>query len=246
MLKGKITIVTGASRGIGEEIVKQFIDNNAIVYAVARDQKRLEDLAEQLNSRQQGKMIPVSMDLRDISKIKELVNHIHKEYGRIDVLVNNAGIMKDALLGMISEDMLQELFEVNVFATIQMTQLAARLMKRKKEGAIINIASIIGTHGNAGQSVYSATKGAVISFTKSVAKELAPFNIRANAVAPGIIQTDLIKDVPEELLEKRIDGIKMKRMGTVEEVAHSVVFLASDYSRYVTGQVLGVDGCTII
>lgn len=246
MLREKVVIVTGASRGIGEEITKQFVENNAIVYAVARDEEKLEKLARQLNKKQQGKMIPVPMDLKNVIQMKELVSYINKEHGRINVLVNNAGIMKDAFLGMISDQMIQELFEANVFATIQMTQLVARLMKRKKEGTIINIASIIGTNGNAGQSIYSATKGAVISFTKSIAKELASFNIRANAVAPGIIQTDLIKEVPQDLLEKRVAGIKMGRMGTVEEVGNVVTFLASDSSKYVTGQVIGVDGCTII
>jgi 3-oxoacyl-[acyl-carrier protein] reductase len=246
MLTGKVAVVTGGNRGIGKAVVDQFVKNGAIVYALSRNRIEMESIAVDLNKLDKGKVIPVIFDVRENQKINQLFSQINKKCGKIDILVNNAGIMQDALLGMISEQMIKELFEINVFATIQMTQMAARLMKKKKSGSIINIASIIGINGNAGQSVYSATKGAVISFTKSVAKELAESCIRVNAIAPGIIRTQLIEDIPEDILKKRIEGIKMGRMGETGEVASVVLFLATEASSYITGQVIGVDGGTII
>lgn len=241
MLTGKITIITGATKGIGRAIATHFADSNAIVYGIGRDKEALDSLAQYSPN-----IHAIQADICETSNLKNLFMTIQKEHGHIDVLVNNAGIMNDALLGMISEDMISSMFQTNVFSVIQLTQLAARFMKRQKAGSIINIASIIGVHGNAGQSVYSATKGAVISFTKSAAKELADSNIRVNAIAPGIIQTDLINNVPEEKLNERISQIKLGRIGTPEDIAKSALFLASDSSSYVTGQILCVDGLTIL
>ena len=187
MLSGKIAVVTGATRGIGKEIVYQYADSNAVVYAIGRDKKSLAEIdcyAENIHS--------LELDITQLDSVKKVLMDIYKKENKIDILVNNAGVMNDALLGMISEDMIQEMFNVNVFSVIQMTQLVSRFMKRQKNGCIINIASIVGIEGNAGQSVYSATKGAVISFTKSAAKELASDGIRVNAIAPGIIDTSLL------------------------------------------------------
>ena len=162
------------------------------------------------------------------------------------MLVNNAGIMKDALIGMINGKLMQEIFEVNVFAMIQMIQMANKLMSRQKSGSIINMASIVGTNGNSGQLVYSASKGAVVAMTKTAAKELASDNIRVNAIAPGMIDTDMFRSIGETKIQENLEKIKMGRLGNPEEIANACVFLASDLSAYISGQVLGVDGVTVI
>lgn len=241
MLSGKIAVVTGATRGIGKEIVYQYADSNAVVYAIGRDKKSLAEIdcyAENIHS--------IELDITQVDFVKKVLMNIYKEENRIDILVNNAGIMNDALLGMISEKMIQEMFSVNVFSVIQMTQLVSRFMKRQKSGCIINIASIIGMEGNAGQSVYSATKGAVISFTKSAAKELASDGIRVNAIAPGIIDTSLLDNVPEDKMKQRLSSVCMGRVGRPEDVAKAALFLADGMSEYISGQVIRVDGLTIM
>ena len=241
MLSGKIAVVTGATRGIGKEIVYQYADSNAVVYAIGRDKKSLAEIdcyAENIHS--------LELDITQLDSVKKVLMDIYKKENKIDILVNNAGVMNDALLGMISEDMIQEMFNVNVFSVIQMTQLVSRFMKRQKNGCIINIASIVGIEGNAGQSVYSATKGAVISFTKSAAKELASNGIRVNAIAPGIIDTSLLDNVPEEKMKQRLSAVCMGRIGQPGDIAKAALFLAGSMSEYISGQVIRVDGLTII
>lgn len=241
MLSGKIAVVTGATRGIGKEIVYQYADSNAVVYAIGRDKKSLAEIdcyAENIHS--------LELDITQLDSVKKVLMDIYKKENKIDILVNNAGVMNDALLGMISEDMIQEMFNVNVFSVIQMTQLVSRFMKRQKNGCIINIASIVGIEGNAGQSVYSATKGAVISFTKSAAKELASNGIRVNAIAPGIIDTSLLDNVPEEKMKQRLSAVCMGRIGQPVDIAKAALFLAGSMSEYISGQVIRVDGLTIM
>lgn len=241
MLSGKIAVVTGATRGIGKEIVYQYADSNAVVYAIGRDKKSLAEIdcyAENIHS--------LELDITQLDSVKKVLIDIYKKENKIDILVNNAGVMNDALLGMISEDMIQEMFNVNVFSVIQMTQLVSRFMKRQKNGCIINIASIVGIEGNAGQSVYSATKGAVISFTKSAAKELASNGIRVNAIAPGIIDTSLLDNVPEEKMKQRLSAVCMGRIGQPGDIAKAALFLAGSMSEYISGQVIRVDGLTIM
>ncbi len=241
MLSGKIAVVTGATRGIGKEIVYQYADSNAVVYAIGRDKKSLAEIdcyAENIHS--------LELDITQLDSVKKVLIDIYKKENKIDILVNNAGVMNDALLGMISEDMIQEMFNVNVFSVIQMTQLVSRFMKRQKNGCIINIASIVGIEGNAGQSVYSATKGAVISFTKSAAKELASNGIRVNAIAPGIIDTSLLDNVPEEKMKQRLSAVCMGRIGQPGDIAEAALFLAGSMSEYISGQVIRVDGLTIM
>ena len=233
-MSGKVVIVTGGSKGIGKAIVSEFRDMGDTVYYVARNIPDKSDANY------------IEADVRDTSAIKGFFTDIYKKHKKIDVLVNNAGVMNDALIGMISTENIIEQFQINIFAVIELTQLVSRFMRRDKSGCIVNVASIIGISGNAGQSVYSATKGAVISFTRSAAKELAPLGIRVNAVAPGIIETPLINKVPEKAIEKRLGGICLGRAGRAEEVARAVLFLASDEASYVSGQILCVDGCTII
>lgn len=241
MLTGKVAIVTGATKGIGKSIALLYAQSGAIVYGIGRNEQELQALAScSTNIR------TIQADIRDINLLKTEFMRIHKEHGKIDILVNNAGIMKDALIGMISEENMLEQFQTNVFSVISLTQLAARFMKRQKDGCIINIASIIGMDGNAGQSVYSATKGAVISFTKSAAKELAGSGIRVNAIAPGIVETSLLEGISEEKMQDRIAGIQLGRIGQPQDIANTALFLASDLGVYITGQVIRVDGLTII
>jgi 3-oxoacyl-[acyl-carrier protein] reductase len=167
---------------------------------------------------------------------------IFKAWKRLDVLVNNAGILEDALLGMITPELVDRVLGVNTRAALLVLQGAARLMQRAKSGSIINMSSIIGVEGNEGQVVYGASKAALVGLTLSAAKELAPAKIRVNAVAPGYIETDMIKHLPAEVHAQRMGQIGMGRIGTPADIANAVLFLASDLSTYVTGQVLGVDG----
>lgn len=242
MLQDKVALVTGGSKGIGKAIAEKFAALGARVIVVSRSPADFSDLEETVRK----KIEPVCCDIRDEKATKELIVQAHKRYGRLDVLVNNAGIMQNALLGMITRQSLQEQFETNVFAMIQLTQTASRIMRRQNGGSIINMASIIGTRGFEGQSVYSATKGAAVSFTLSASKELASCGIRVNAIAPGTIATDLLKGISDDKMEQHLKNIKMGRFGTPEEVADLAAFLASDYSKYITGQIIGIDGGTTI
>ena len=245
LLKGKIALITGCSRGIGHAMAEAFAASGAIVYANARKEGSLDELASVL-SESGFSLIPLYYDVTDEQAVKQAFMRIKKEQGHLDILVNNAGVMKDALIGMISSSLMDEVFKTNVYSVINHLQLASRLMKVNKCGSIINIASIIGTNGNAGQTVYSASKGAVISITKTAGKELGPSGIRVNAIAPGIIDTDLTKAVDSEKLSERISGVKLGHIGSVDDVANTALFLASDYSAYISGQIIGVDGCAIV
>ena len=246
LLEGKIVLVTGASRGIGRSIVERFASEGAIVYANCRIVGSLDSYSKELSQKYSTEVIPVYYDVTDASKTKETFSRIMKDRKRLDVLVNNAGIMEDALIGMITEELFQRVFAVNVFASINHLQLATRLMKRCGGGSILNIASIVGVIGASGQAVYSASKGAIVSLTKSAAKEMAANSIRVNALAPGLIETDLLSQLDSTLLDTRRKSIGMGRFGTCSEVADTALFLASDLSRYVTGQILGVDGGAIL
>lgn len=242
ILEGKICLVTGASRGIGAATVRRFVEEGAVVYANARSPKNLDDLCAELSRNNSGAVKALYFDVRDEVATKQAILQIKKEYGKLDVLVNNAGVMKDALIGMISRQLMQEIFDTNVFGLMNMLQLASKLMVRQKSGSIINLSSIVGREGNPGQLVYSASKGAVIAITKTAAKELAPQGIRVNAVAPGMIYTDMFKSIGEEKMQEHLSHIRMGKFGSPEEVADAIVFLASDLSRYITGEVIGVTG----
>lgn len=154
--------------------------------------------------------------------------------------------MEDAVIGMVTQSLIEKVFSTNVYGTIYNSQLAIKSMMRNRKGSIINLSSIVGTNGNSGQSIYSASKSAIIGFTKSLSKELAGLNIRANALAPGFIDTDMIKMVPPGFYQKNFENIRMKRLGKPEDIANAALFLASDLSEYVTGQVLGVDGAMLM
>ena len=185
-------------------------------------------------------------DVRDETISKQAVMQIKKESGKLDVLVNNAGVMKDALIGMVNRALVNEIYETNVFGVMNMLQLATKLMSRQKYGSIINLSSIVGIEGNPGQLVYSATKGAVAAITKTAAKELAAQGIRVNAVAPGMIDTDMYRSIGEERIKDQVERIRMGKLGTPEEVADAILFLASDMSRYITGEIIGVNGGAMV
>ena len=249
LLRDKVCLITGANRGIGRKMAEVFASFGGIVYANARKEGSLEELIKlykESNNTEKGNIIPLYFDITDSLSAKKAIMQIKKEQGHLDVLVNNAGIMKDALIGMVSKEDMQKTFDVNVFAVMDMIQLAVKLMSKQKSGSIINISSIVGSNGNKGQLVYSASKGAVIALTKTAAKELAPQHIRVNAVAPGIIDTDMFHSIGEEKVQEKLKLIGMNRVGTPEDVAYACVYFASDLSEYVTGQILGVDGCEVI
>ena len=238
LLEGKVAIVTGCSRGIGRAIMETFTKNGAIVYAVDLMEGSMDDAAS-------DSIIPCYFDITDTKAIIALVQRVKKEQGKIDILVNNAGIMQDALISMVTDSQIQKTFEVNVFAMMHFIQYVSKIMRRQKYGSIVNAASIMGISGNYAQMVYAASKGAVIALTKSAAKELAQDGIRVNAVAPGTINTTLLQNTPEETLNKIKSRIYFGELGTPEEVANAYLFLASDLSSYISGQVLGVDGMMI-
>jgi len=246
MLKKKVALITGCNRGIGLSIIREFAKNNAIIYAASRTKGSLDDIISDLQEKYQANIIPVYFDLTDSDGIKKTFLKINKEHKKLDVLVNNAGVMKDALIGMVTEENMLHTFQVNVFSVINTIQFAAKLMKRNKSGSIINLASIVGSNGNPGQIVYSASKGAIISLTKTAAKELAVDNIRVNAIAPGMIDTDMLRSIGDSRVDNMISKIGFNRLGEPREVADTAVFLASDASKYISGQVIGVDGCAVI
>ena len=246
LLKGKVCLVTGASRGIGLATVRRFVEEGAVVYANVRYPKILDDYYNTLSEHNSGVVKAQYFDVRDEKSALKAIMQIKKEQNRLDVLVNNAGIMKDALIGMVSMDLMREIFDTNVLGVANMLQLASKLMVRQESGSIINLSSIVGLEGNAGQLAYSASKGAVAAITKTAAKELASKGIRVNAVAPGMIDTDMYRSIGEERVKNQINHIRMGKLGTPEEVADTILFLASDLSRYVTGEIIGVNGGAMI
>lgn len=237
LLENKVCLITGAGRGIGKVIAEQFIADGAIVYV--NDLKEPEVKGAK----------PIAFDVTDSNAIKACLMKVFKSEGRIDCIVNNAAIIQNQKLGMVTKSLLEKMYAVNVFAVIDMIQIASRLMARTGGGCFINMASITGVVGSPGQVAYSSTKGAVITITKSAAKELAPLNIRVNAVAPGIVKTERFEELYEatgDKINERIEKIALGRLGAPQDIANAVSFLASDRASYISGQILGVDGCATI
>jgi 3-oxoacyl-[acyl-carrier protein] reductase len=247
-LDGRVAVVTGASRGIGLAIASLLADHGAHVVLSSRsDVDKLHELAVGLSACAGRRCLGVQADVRQRSQVAQLYQTVFKQFKRLDILVNNAGILGDGLLGMIPESTIQDTLATNVEGAIHNLQAAAHLMRRSSEdGAVVNVSSIIGNRGNVGQSVYGASKAALIGLTLSAAKELAPYRVRVNAVCPGYIDTDMIAHLPPEIHEQRLSGIAMGRIGKPVDVANVVLFLVSDLSAYVTGQVIGVDGGMVI
>lgn len=245
-LAGRVAVVTGGTRGIGWATARLLASHGASVVVVGRaDSTSAMTAATNLNADFGRPALGAVADSSDPDAIKALYKQVRSEFGRLDVLVNNAGILRDALVGMIDDDLVTETLAVNTAGPIHHLQAAARLMRRNG-GSIINVSSIIGRRGNVGQVVYSASKAAVIGMTLAAAKELAPRGIRVNAVAPGFIDTDMTRALPPEKFDERVASVAMGRAGTPDDVAQTILFLASDLSTYVTGQVLGVDGGMLI
>ena len=248
-LQEKVCIITGAAQGIGKSIVERFASDGAIVYACDRTEGSMKDWAKNCSEKYKTRVLPLVFDVTDAVAVKTAFMTIFKQEGRIDVLVNNAGVVFNKKIGMILRTETELMFKVNVIAVIEMIQLVSRLMARNSGGSIVNVSSVTAILGSPGQSAYSATKGAIISFTKSSAKELAALGIRVNAVAPGVVQTERFSELYEESGDKidtRIQKIALGRLGTPEDVANACAFLASDRSSYISGQILGVDGCASI
>ncbi len=245
-LTGKVALVTGASRGIGRAVALALARQGADLLLNSRyGGAALDEVAE--TARALGRRcVTQAGDVADATTVASAAQLAFREFGRLDVLVNNAGVLKDALIGMIQVHDARAMLETNVLGPILMTQAVARLMQRSGGGSIINLASIIGTHGNKGQLAYGASKGAVVAATLSAAKELAVHQIRVNAIAPGFIDTDMTRSLPAAVQQERLQSIGMGRVGSADEVADVALFLASDLSRYVTGQVIGVDGGMLI
>ena len=246
LLKDKVCLITGTSRGIGQSIAQRFAQEGAIVYANARTVGVLEKWADEVNLESKGSVIPVYFDITDSSAVKQMIMRIKKEQGKIDVLVNNAGMVTNEVLGMISKEKTREMFEVNVFALMDLTQIVAtRFMMKQKSGSIINMASMVGVEGSKGQVAYSASKGAVVALTKSMAKELAEYNVRVNAIAPGMINTERLQNTIKNVYKDNIPQIGMGRLGKPEEIADACIYFASDVSAYTTGQILAVAGSMV-
>jgi 3-oxoacyl-[acyl-carrier protein] reductase len=242
LLEARLGWITGASRGIGRATAVEAARNGATLILTARSQDGLLETAKQVESAGGASPQLIRCNVADEEELKTAFKAVHLFTRKLDFLVNNAGILRDAIIGMIGTAQMQEVMQTNLFSTIQIMQFAARLMKPQKSGSIVNISSIIGRVGNEGQVVYAASKAGVIGATKAAARELAPQGIRVNTVAPGVIKTNMIASIPEgKMLELR-QTIKMGRLGDPEEVGKVICMLASDYTSYVTGQVIGVDG----
>ena len=237
-----VAVVTGGTRGIGKQIILDLAKKGYnIAFNYRSENTDFENLKQEL------KEIGVNVygfkcDVTDFEKCEEFVKGIISEFGRIDVLVNNAGITKDGLLMRMKKEDFKDVIDVNLIGTFNLTRNVIPYMIKAKKGRIINISSVVGISGNAGQTNYSASKAGIIGFTKSLAKEVASRNITVNAIAPGFIQTQMTDVLKDEVKEEILKQIPQKRFGTTEDVANVVKFLASDESSYITGQVLGVDG----
>ncbi len=242
LLEGKTAIITGASRGIGRGIAEVFAAYGAnIAFTYSSSVEAAQKLENELKAKG-VKAKGYQSDAANYEEAQKLAEEVVNEFGSIDILVNNAGITKDNLLMRISEEDFDKVIEVNLKSVFNMTKAVQRTMLKQRKGSIINMSSVVGVKGNAGQSNYAASKAGMIGFTKSIALELGSRNIRCNAIAPGFIETEMTAVLDEKIVQGWRDNIPLKRGGTPEDVANACVFLASDMSAYVTGQVLNVDG----
>ncbi|MDT0677243.1 3-oxoacyl-[acyl-carrier-protein] reductase [Autumnicola musiva] len=242
LLEGKNTIITGGSRGIGKGIAKVFAEHGAnVAFTYASSAKAAEELEKEL-SKMGIKAKGYKSNAASFEEAQELIKNVAEDFGAIDVLVNNAGITKDNLLMRMSEEDFDQVIEVNLKSIFNMTKAVQRTMLKQRNGSIINMSSVVGIKGNAGQANYAASKAGIIGFSKSMALELGSRNIRTNVIAPGFIETEMTDKLDEKVVEGWRDSIPLKRGGTPEDIANACVFLGSDLSTYVTGQVLHVNG----
>lgn len=242
LLEGKIALITGASRGIGRGIAKAFAAQGA---AVAFTYLSSVEKGQALEAELAGEGIRAKgyrSDASDFDQTQALVDEVIKDFGRIDILVNNAGITRDGLLMRMSKDQWDAVIHANLDSVFNLTKGVQRYMLKQRSGSIINMSSVVGIKGNAGQANYAASKAGIIGFTKSVALELGSRGIRCNAIAPGFIATEMTESLDPKVLEGWLESIPLKRAGTVEDIANACLYLGSDLSSYVTGQVLSVNG----
>lgn len=245
ILEGKVAIVTGASRGIGKQIALKFAQEGA---HVAFSDLAIDDNALAVEKELQSLGVEAKAYSSDASKYEasqEFVDQVVTDFGKVDILVNNAGITRDGLLMRMTEEQWDMVLNVNLKSVFNLTKAVQKYMLKQRKGAIVNMSSVVGVRGNAGQSNYSASKAGIIGFTKSIAQELGSRNIRCNAIAPGFIETEMTAQLPEAEREGWLKNIPMKRGGQAEEVANVAMFLASDLSSYVSGQVLNVCGAML-
>ena len=242
MNENKTVFVTGGSRGIGKQVALTYAENgyNVVINYVS-DKTDVEALKQEFNEKGVESLI-LKADVSKKEEVEEVVKQAIEKFEKIDVLVNNAGITKDNLLMRMSEKEFDKVIEINLKGTYLVTKAVSKYMMKQRKGSIINLSSVVGVSGNAGQCNYSASKAGIIGFTKSIAKELASRNIRANAVAPGFIETDMTDVLSDAVKESIYNQIPLKRMGTAKEVAELIYFLGSEKSSYITGQVINVDG----
>lgn len=243
LLKDKNVIITGTNRGIGKALLLEFARNGANIWAhTRRETPEFLELISRISKEHNIEIRPVYFDLTDYDAMKNAVKSIMNSKIPVDALVNNAGITYNTLFQMSTQENLRQQFEVNFFSMFTFTQYISKLMVREKKGSIVNIASTAGLDGNSGKSVYGATKAAVIAMTKSIAAELGENGIRANCIAPGITETEMLATMPESVVLEAKNAADLRRGGKPSEIACSAVFLASDYSSYISGQVIRVDG----
>jgi len=240
-LQGKIAVVTGGSRGIGRAITKAFLLEGAVVYAIST--REAPDPGELIEAALDGGSFHWEKgDVTNEAEMNAIIEKVIQAHGRIDILVNNAGITKDGLVFRMPLSDWDAVIAANLTSVFILSRAAARQMIRQRAGSIINVSSVVGIRGNGGQTNYSASKAGIIGFTKSLAKEVASRGVRVNALAPGYIETDMTDKLPEEARKALLTQIPLGRPGRPEEVASCALFLASDASSYITGQVLGIDG----
>jgi 3-oxoacyl-[acyl-carrier protein] reductase len=242
LLENKVAIITGASRGIGRAIAERFIEEGAkVAFTYLSSDEKARQLEQELSAKG-GVAKGFKSDASKFDSAQELVDAVVAEFGTVDVLVNNAGITRDTLLMRMSEEQWDEVIETNLKSAFNLTKAVIRPMLKAKAGSIINMSSVVGVSGNAGQANYAASKAGMIGFSKSVAQELGSRNIRCNAIAPGFIETEMTEVLDQKVVEEWRNSIPLKRGGTPVDVANTTIFLASDMSAYVTGQTIHVCG----
>ena len=242
LLDGKVALVTGASRGIGRAVALKLASEGAkVAINYAGSQGKAEEVKAEIE-KMGGEAILVQANVADSAAVEEMVAKVLEAFGTIDILVNNAGITRDGLLARMKDEDFEAVVDTNLKGVFYCTKAVAKLMMKKRSGRIINMASVVGLMGNAGQTNYAAAKAGVIGFSKSAAKELAARGITVNMVAPGFIDTDMTAAMTDKAKEMTLTGIPLNRMGTPEDVANAVAFLVSDNASYITGQVINVDG----
>lgn len=242
LLEGKVAIVTGASRGIGKAIAQQFIAQGAKVAFTYRSSSEAAAALEQELSAGGGTVKGFQSDAASMTDAERLAGEVVEAFGTVDIVINNAGITDDTLLMRMTEEQWDRVISVNLKSCFNLTKAVMRTMLKARSGSIVNISSVVGVQGNAGQANYAASKAGILGFTKSVALELGSRNIRCNAIAPGFIETEMTAKLDADTVQGWRDAIPLKRGGTPEDVANLCVFLASDMSAYITGQTLNVDG----